>query len=74
MRVMRRPRMAGMAPVALLPVAAFVVHQLRFLLAFGRENLRADRIPAIHARRPRTHHTALVHDHTAIRQTPPLRR
>jgi hypothetical protein len=27
--------MAGMAPVALLPAAAFVVHQLRFLLAFG---------------------------------------
>ena len=27
--------MTGMAPVALLPAAAFVVHQLRFLLAFG---------------------------------------
>jgi hypothetical protein len=27
--------MAGLAPVALLPVAAFVVHQFRFMLAFG---------------------------------------
>ena len=31
----RRSQIAGVAPVALLPAAAFVVHQLRFLLAFG---------------------------------------
>ena len=30
-----RARMTGLAPVALLPPAAFVVHQLRFMLAFG---------------------------------------
>ena len=35
MRVGRRPRMAGMGSVALLPAAAFAVHQLRFLFAFG---------------------------------------
>jgi hypothetical protein len=35
MRVSRRRWLAGMAPVALLPAAAFVVHQLRFWLAFG---------------------------------------
>jgi hypothetical protein len=33
--VKRRPWMAGLAPVALLPPAAFVVHQLRFMFAFG---------------------------------------
>lgn len=35
MRVGRRPWIAGMGPVALLPAAAFAVHQLRFLFAFG---------------------------------------
>ena len=30
-----RARMTGLAPVALLPPAAFLVHQLRFMLAFG---------------------------------------
>ncbi len=30
-----RARRTGLAPVALLPPAAFVVHQLRFMLAFG---------------------------------------
>jgi hypothetical protein len=33
--VRRRPWTAGIVPVAVLPAAAFVVHQLRFLLAFG---------------------------------------
>ena len=30
-----RGRLTGLAPVALLPPAAFAVHQLRFMLAFG---------------------------------------
>jgi hypothetical protein len=30
-----RSRLAGFAPVLLLPPAAFVVHQMRFMLAFG---------------------------------------
>ncbi len=31
----RRPWLAGSMPVALLPAAAFAVHQLRYMLAFG---------------------------------------
>ena len=35
MRMNKRARVVGLAPVLALPPAAFVVHQLRFMLAFG---------------------------------------